>query len=108
MLLQNENNTFETGCLDVICILHDETTDKYHAAFFQEAPMPGGYEVNENLSFVRLKSSMHHTGGSDTLEGALEHVNQLKNKIHVPDKNVWLEPKEWDGQIGIVWIVPRW
>jgi hypothetical protein len=108
MLFERNDNTFDSGSLDVICMLHDVNTDRYHAAFFEEHPMPGGYEANKDLSFVRLKSKMHHTGGADTIEEALTHVEDLKSKIHVPEKNVWLEPKKWDGELGITWVVPKW
>lgn len=108
MLFQREDNTFDGGSLDVICILHDINTGKYHSAFFEEHPMPGEIKPIEEMTFVRLKSKFHHTVGSDTLEGALQHLEELKEKIHISEKYVWLEPQEWDGQLGIVWVVPKW
>lgn len=109
MLLERNDGTFDGGSLDVICILHDVNKDRYHVAFFEEHPLPSQHDTPiEDLTFVRLKSKMHHTGGADTLEGAIGHLNDMKTKIHIPEKNIWLEPKEWDGELGIVWVVPRW
>jgi len=108
MLFEKQNGTFDGGSLDVICILQDINTNRFHAAFFEEHPMPGEIKPIDELTFVRLKSKMHHTGGADTYEGALIHLEELTNKITVPEKNIWKEPVEWDGELGIVWIVPKW
>lgn len=108
MLLERGDGTFDGGMLDVICILHDRTTDKYHAAFFEEHPLPSqaGIPINE-LPMVRLMSKMHHTDGSDSFEAELVEAKKLSEKIHLPEKNLWLkEAHDWDGQLGIVWIVP--
>lgn len=105
MLIPNGDGTFMGGSKDVICILNDSNTGKYHVSFFEEAPFPG--EHNE-LSFVRLKSKMHHTQGSETIEGALEHLKDMREKIEIEDNNVWLEPIEWDGSQGLVMTVPNW
>lgn len=108
MLLERNDNTFDGGILDVICILHNVNTNRYHVAFFEESPMPGPVQPIEEMIYVRLKSKMHHTVGAATLEGAMKHLEEFKSKIHVQDKNIWLEPKDWDGEVGIVWVVPKW
>lgn len=108
MMMDNGNGTFTAGGLDVLCILHDVNTDKYHAAFFEEKPLPGKVKSIEETDIVRLKSKMHHTGGSDTLDGALEHLKELSEKIIVPGENVFNEPIEWDGTIGIVLLWKNW
>lgn len=105
MLIQNSDGTCTGGRKDVICILNDLNTGKYHVSFFEESPFPGG---QKDLSFVRLKSKMHHTYGSETIEGALNQLKEMREKIQVSDKNVWLEPQEWDGNQGMVWVVPNW
>jgi hypothetical protein len=106
MLIERRDNTFDTGVKDVICILKNINTGRYHAAFFEESPMPsqGNTPLNE-LEFIRLKSKMHHTVGADTIDEALKHVVEMRTKIHVRDENVCLEPKEWNGEIGVVWIM---
>ncbi len=108
MLIDNGNGTHTAGSADVLCILKDVTTERFHAAFFEESPMPGPVKPIMELDFIRLKSKMHHTGGADTLDGALEHLKELSEKVKVPDTNVWKEPIDWDGVPGIVWMLPNW
>lgn len=108
MLMDNGNNTFTAGGLDVLCVLYDVNTDRYHAAFFEENPFPGEVKSIEETELVRLKSKMHHTSGSDTLDGALVHLDELSEKIVVPKENIFKEPIEWDGTIGIVLLWENW
>lgn len=110
MLIQTGTKPSHTaGPLDVLCILHDTTVDRYHVAFFEEAPMPGPIGPVEALSAVRLKSRMHHTEGAPTLDGALEHLDtMLAEQIELPESNVCREPFPWDGSLGLVWLVPNW
>lgn len=103
MLIQNSDGTMTAGPKDIICILNDQSSGKYHAAFFEEAPLPGN---PTDIGFVRLKSKMHHTQGSDTLEGAKEHVKGMLEKIIVDDANVWSDVQPWDGSQGLVWTIP--
>jgi hypothetical protein len=108
MLIDNGNGTFEAGELDVLCILHDENTGKYHAAFFEEHPMPGEIKPIEETNLVRLLSKMHHTEGSTTLEGAIKHLNDLATMINVPKENIWRDPMEWNGEKGITIFKKNW
>lgn len=108
MMINNGNGTFTAGGLDMLCILHDVNTDRYHAAFFEEHPLPGEVKSIEETDIVRLKSKMHHTTGSDTLEGALEHLKELSEQIIVPEENIKKDPIDWDGEIGIVFVWNNW
>ena len=108
MMINNGNGTFTAGGLDVLCILHDVNTDRYHAAFFEEHPLPGEVKSIEETDIVRLKSKMHHTTGSTTLEGALEHLKELSEQIIVPEENIKKNPIDWDGEIGIVFVWNNW
>lgn len=108
MMMRNVDGTYTCGSLDVLCILHNVNTNRYHAAFFEEHPLPGEVKPVEETEIVRLKSKMHHTGGSDTLDGALEHLKELSEKIIVPEENIWKEPIDWDGEIGITFIRDNW
>lgn len=108
MMIDKGNGTYEAGPLDVLCILHDVNTGKYHAAFFEESPFPGKVESMEEMEVVRLKSKMHHTAGSETLDGALAHLKELSEKIIVPDENVKKEPIDWNGEIGITFVWENW
>ena len=108
MLISNRNGTFNAGELDVLCILHDENTGKYHAAFFEEHPMTGEIKPIEETNPVRLLSKMHHTEGSTTLEGAIKHLNDLATMIHVPEENIWRDPMAWNGEKGITIFMKNW
>src|SRR3989344_3421913 len=108
MKIDNGDGTIIGGSLDVLCILHDVQKNRFHAAFFEEHPLPGPIMPMEETKVVRLKSNLHHTGGSDTLEGAREHLQELRSKIQLPDENLTGEPIPWEGELGIVWIVPNW
>lgn len=108
MLAPNGNGTFLCGPLDVVCVLHDVNTGKYHAAFFEERPFPGPILPVSETKIVRLMSKMHRTDGADNISGALEHMSELAENLGVPEQNRWTDPREWDGEIGIVWLVPNW
>jgi hypothetical protein len=109
MLIQNEDGTFTAGSLDVFCILRDETTGRFHPAFFEESPLPGPVEAAAETIVVRLKSKMHHTVGFESLEEAVVGLQEeLIDRIKVPETNICKEPIDWDGQIGIVWICSNW
>lgn len=108
MLIQKQDESYQCGPLDVVCILHDVTTDRYHAAFFEEKPFPGPVEPVEKTDVVRLKSKMHNTTGADTLGGALTHLMDLAKRLSVPEGNIWKDPCDWDGELGIVWVIPNW
>jgi hypothetical protein len=108
MLVKNGDGTFTGGHLDVWCILHDENTGRYHAAFFEEKPMPGPQPELKDIKIVRLKSKMHHTEGAEDLDGANKHLDEFAAKIKVPDENIQRDPIPWDGIIGIVRVVENW
>ncbi len=108
MLIKAENDTFIGGPLDVITILHHSTTGRYHAAFFEELPLPGPVPDIQDTTVVRLKSKMHRTTGAESMEEALIQLDELAAKISVPEENRWTDAMEWDGHQGIVVIVPNW
>jgi hypothetical protein len=102
------NGKPQCGPLDVVCILHDVTTGRYHAALFDERPFPGPVSPVEKTDVVRLMSRSHHTTGAATLEEALVHLKDLAVHVNAEPENIWTEPREWGGEIGIVWVVPNW
>jgi hypothetical protein len=109
MLLNNGNGTFTGGPLDAIMILHNIDRGTYHAAFFEEHPLPGPVLDVEKTKLVRLQSRFHHTEGSLTFEGAVQHVKELAEKITLPKENIFKDkPREWDGKIGITYLVDNW
>lgn len=89
MLIPTETEgKFSGGPFDVICIQHDVATGRYHAAFYEERPMPGPDVGTPPV--LRLKSKMHHTVGAETFDEALAHLDALAEQIELPnDKQVW-------------------
>jgi hypothetical protein len=108
MLIDNGDGSYMTGPLDVLCILHDQTTGRFHPAFFEEAPFPGPRPDLEDLKVVRLKSKMHHTEGAATLEEAMPLLDELAGRIRVRTTNIWRDPRPWDGQLAVVWLLANW
>jgi hypothetical protein len=107
MMIEQDNGLYTGGPLDVWCILHNVKANTYHFAFRVERPMPGPIGNVEDLSFVRLKSKMHHTAGDATLEAAKDRLKDERKKIAVDDSNVWSDPMEWDGE-PFVTVVANW
>lgn len=92
MMLRNDDGTYEMGPFDVLGILKDSSTGRFHACVWLEHPFPGVPDPNPDL--IRLKSKMHHTAGADTFEGALVHVQELHTQIKVSEANLWLKPEQ--------------
>lgn len=61
----------------LLIILRDVSTERFHAAYFTEAPFPGP----DTDPVIRFRSRGHHTVGADDMEGALKHLDELKEKI---------------------------
>lgn len=109
MLIANGDGTYTGGPLDVICVLVDVTTGRFHAAYFEERPMPGPIPGVTDDRPVRLMSKMHHTEGADTWAGALDHAHAMTETITLPTENVMLdEAWPWDGEQATVRILPNW
>lgn len=108
MLIQNGDDTFTGGPLDVLCLLHDVNTGRFHACFLEERPFPGPVVPVEQLGTVRLVSKMHHTGGAASYEEGLVHLGELSSRICVLPENITRDPVKWDGQLGFVLLVPNW
>lgn len=102
MLIDNGDGTYIVGPLDVLCILRHAETGRFHAAFFEEMPMPGPVPPADEVEVIRLKSKMHHTEGSDTLEGAQEHLGELAKQLYIDPMMILRDPQEWDGHEGVV------
>ena len=108
MMVVRKDGTIDVGPLDVVCILHDVNTGRYHSAFFEEYPLPGPVKPFNEVEIVRLKSKMHHETGSENLEGAFVHLHDLADKLNVYADNVWKDPIGWDGHPGVVITLPNW
>lgn len=108
MLIRHDDGTFTAGPLDAIQVLHDVNTGRYHACFFEEHPLPGPVLNTKDTKVVRLKSKMHHTQGAETLEGARQCVTEMRKQIILDDSCVFPDVFEWDGELGIVQVLPNW
>jgi len=108
VLIQNDDGTYTGGPLDVLCLLHNVEARTYHAAFFEESPFPGPIPNVDVTKVVRLKCNMHNTEGSPNLKIAMGHLHELSAKIEVPPENIWMEPRLWNGSVGLVWVEPNW
>lgn len=107
MLIDNKNGTYTAGQADIIVILH-LPSGTFHPAFFEEHPLPGQTKPIIEESFLRLKSKMHHTQGALTLEGAQKLLDEMRDKIILPDANV-IRDKAIDVMEPVnTWILPNW
>jgi hypothetical protein len=62
--------------MHAVAILHDQTTDRYHAVYFNLAPFPGG-----GIEPKRWKSGGHHTDGTATQDEAVEYREKLRQQL---------------------------
>jgi hypothetical protein len=106
MFIENGDGTVTVGPLDVIVIL--KIGAKFHACFAAEKPFPGPVKPAKEVVAVRLKSAMHHTTGTDTLEQAQAEVEEMLKKMKIDATNVFKsEAIEVDDPIFTV-ITANW
>lgn len=108
MLIEQGDGTAIGGPLDVICLLQDVNTGRFHPCFIEEYPLPGPIKDSTAPGPVRLKSRMHHSAGADTLEGGLKLLEELTKMIFLEPGNVLREPVRWNGVIGFVLVMDNW
>ena len=109
MFMQN-GDSLVAGPLDVVCIRKHSKTDRFHAFFYEEKPLPGPTKSSEETNPVRLKSKMHHTQGFDTFDEAKAEIDEMreKKKLKIDDENVWTESAlDWNGDVEQV-AVKNW
>ncbi len=106
MLIPNDDGTFTGGHYDVLTVLFNTVKKTYHPAYFEEYPIPG---VDQLKYGVRLKSKFHHIIGSQTLVEAQILFNDLAKNLILPKENYFRDQViEWNGEIGIVILLPYW
>ena len=107
MLIDQGDGTLLAGPADIMCIL-GLPSGTFHVTFFEEKPMPGPIQPIDKLDTIRLKSKMHYTEGAPSLEGAQEHVRELRKKILVKDENVMTDEAIKVEDPVSVWMLPNW
>lgn len=107
MLMENADGTFTAGPADVICILQ-LPGGTFHAAFFEEKPLPGPIGPLTELEFIRLKSKMHHTQGTASLADSQAELDKLRSKISISDANVLRDEAIKVNDPVSVWLVQNW
>jgi len=105
------DGTHLLGPLDVAFIARNIDTGRFHVIVFEEKPMPGPVPDTKDTKLVRLRSSMHHTEGAETLEAAQVHMAQIREKLKILDANVCQDVSfDWDGQAETIftenWTLP--
>ena len=108
MLLQAEDGSYIGGALDVILVLKNTETNRYHVGVYLERPFPGG---SKPTGMVRLRSHLTHTEGAGTLEELERHLEDLVTKVRVREANVWRKPEqyiEFTGEVPAVMLVRDW
>lgn len=103
MMLEIEDGKFAIGPFDQIRILHHVKNGTYHAAFFEERPFPGPLD---SRPVTRVVCKMSHTTGAPSLDGAKQHVAELRERLIAKDEQVILDPVEWSGADSPMLIVP--
>jgi hypothetical protein len=63
-------------------------TKRYHVVMFQEKPMPGPYDPEQ--SFIRFKSTGHHTTGAETFEEAQAHLKEIEENPRFTGGEGWI------------------
>lgn len=91
MLMPNGDGTYTTGPYDLLAIVQNTNTGRYHAYFLEEKPLPS-WDGSDPV--VRLKSKLHHTEGAVDFEGALVHLADMQKKFNIPNERTWREPKQ--------------
>ncbi|KKN07678.1 hypothetical protein LCGC14_1064510 [marine sediment metagenome] len=107
MLMEKGDGTFTGGQGDVICIL-ELPEGTFHTAFFEEHPMSGQVKPIADEDFLRLKSKMHRTEGSETLEEEQSKLDEMRAKIDIPDSNVIRDKAIKVVDPVNIWVVPNW
>lgn len=87
------DGTLKADPFDLLGVVKDTSTGRYHMTLWLEHPLPSQGWANENSTGpIRLKSKLHHTAGAETFEGALEHLRELRKKLAIDDVCVWDSP----------------
>ena len=112
-ILNASGQKVTAGPLDLITIVLDAKTKRYHPYFLEWHPLPGQFDAEvKDVTAVRLRSKMHHTAGFETLAEAQDHLRrEIEEKIEIDPENVHIDEdriRVMDGINASVILVENW
>ncbi|MTI82724.1 MAG: hypothetical protein FH756_02255 [Firmicutes bacterium] len=102
MLTFGNDGKMYAGNYDMACILQDKRTGKYHAAYLEECPETAKNRLLKDVGCVKVRILMHRKNGTNNVSESKSHLEQLKQMVSLPDKNMLPDAIEWDGNIETV------
>lgn len=83
------------GPFDVVSIIKNVRTGKFHVYFVCERSIPGqGGKNPSDMPGFALRSQLVDEQGTDTYEAAVEELTKLREKLSISDENVWSKPEQ--------------
>ena len=105
----NPAEVSEGAVRQIILLLHDRETHRFHATLFQEReniPLVG---VPCLRAFVFLESVRHHREGSAGLRAAQKQGRAMARSAKVAEAELWEGVViDWDGRSPLVLAVRNW
>ncbi len=89
MLVDNGDQTFTAGPLDLLVILKMQDTGRYHVCFAEEYLVPGYVSVIRDVTTMRILPRMVGSEGAATLAEAQVLLDDLRKHIKIGDRNVF-------------------
>jgi hypothetical protein len=84
------DGTFQADPYDLLGIVRNTSTGRFHVTIWLESPLPSqGLASEDSDGLIRLKSMCHHTKGAATFEEALEHLKEMRKRFLFEDVCVW-------------------
>lgn len=108
MLINMGDGTFTGGPLDVLLVLRNQETGRFHVSFVAEHLPPGPVKDSIETEVVRLRADMTHTAGVSTFEQAQAEIDAMRAKITLRDQNVVRDGfYEWNG-VPLAMLANNW
>ena len=104
-MLQNQD-ALTFGPYDVLVVLQNKHTRRFHAAVFIEAPINEPHDSASQI--IRLRSKFHYSMGAANWALAQQQLAALAERFQPPANNVASEPLVWDGEWPFVILTGNW
>lgn len=102
-MMQDDKGVLAWGPYDVLIVLRNKCTQRFHAAVLVEAEM-----ITGTPKFVRLRSKFHYSVGAAKIDLARQQLAGLVDRFHPPANNIATEPFPWDGDWPFYVITGNW